>query len=392
MKKIKIMLAAGTLMITFFIPAVLNASMPRKINFQGRLLDSAGQPVEGTREITFNIYGSAAGADLITSDSITVNLDPEGIYTAELDLSSIGDFNRELYIGIEVGGDSEMVPRFKILPAASSLYSLRSATASFSLYSSTASYALHAETADSIKLVASTAAYAFNAATAAFSHHSSTSHYASFAGTASFVTGEIEEAVFAFTAATSAYSHYAATAAYLQGEASTAAYSHISATAAFSLYSATSSFSHHAATASFLTGLFSTAAFSHNAATATYALTSATAAYTQRADLADHATTAGDSDLLQGQGPEDFFPSSGGSLEGELDMDFHNIVNVSTLTLNGDFIIKEPPGGDDMELKFTLNIDTNTAPSRAGILGADSNWNLYISTGNQAGQWSRLNN
>lgn len=39
---------------------------------------------------------------------------------------------------------------------------------------------------------------------------------------------------------------------------------------------------------------------------------------------------------------------------------------------------------------FSINIDTTSAPSSAGILGAISNWDLYISTGIGAGEWVKI--
>ncbi len=389
-----VFLIAAMLFITagFTLPAA--AQMPMEINFQGRLLDNQGEPVSGTKDIIFRVYdGEEGGSAIFEQAPVNVLLDDEGFYITAIDLSNIDDFDRGLYISVEIEGDDEMSPRLKILPSATAIYSWQS---SYAAESGTASYSLYA-------------------------------------ATAAYLEGEIDSALFALQAGTASYALHAATASFLLGQVSTASYSHQAATAAFSynagysLYSGTASYSLHAATASHLLGSVESALYAHQSATAAYSLRAATAAYSLYSATASFAY---DSSLLEGRSYDVFLSISGGQLGGSLDMNTFSLLNVSsvtspgnilylpetialgageaaesigydegtssihtstTITVNGNLIIDDTDGSGRM-IMFMVDIDTNTAPSSAGIIGTDSKWNIYISTGNQEGQWSRLNN
>ncbi len=376
-RKNTVLLIAAMVFTTGILVPAAETQMPREINFQGRLLDSDGNPATGTAEITFRIYNAETEGDIIVIHPETVTIDDEGFYQTTIDLTGIDDFDRPLYLSVQVDGDDEMSPRLQMLPSATAIY------ASYAAESSTASYALYAATASFMLGHISTAAYSHNAATATYALH---------AATASHLLGDIDTALFANEASTASYSLKAATASY-------ADYSY---QAGYSLISATANYALSAATASFLLGEVSTAAYSHMSATAAYSMHAATASYSLYSGTASFAYS---SSLLGGKSYEAFLSTSGGQLGGDIDMDSHNIANVSsisspdlvtiiasTVAVNGDFVLKEPPGGDDLELIFRVNIDTMSAPGRAGILGTDSKWNVYISTGSEEGQWSRLNN
>jgi len=92
------------------------ADVPHLINYQGRLTDAADQPLTGSHSITFRIYDAEGGGNLLwgeTHSSVTVT---DGIFevmlggVTALDLS----FDKQYYLGIQVGNDPEMTPRQKI--------------------------------------------------------------------------------------------------------------------------------------------------------------------------------------------------------------------------------------------------------------------------------------
>lgn len=111
----------------------LNAQVPQLINYQGKL-DSAGTPLDGTRNLTFKIYKVATGGTALWSELQNNVQITNGIFSVLLGsaaafatateplFTGIG----ERYIGITVGTGTEMEPRFRITSVA---YSLRAAQA-----------------------------------------------------------------------------------------------------------------------------------------------------------------------------------------------------------------------------------------------------------------------
>jgi hypothetical protein len=108
--------------------ALVSASgpAPQLINFQGRLTDAAGKPLQGDSvDLIFNFYGSESGSTvLLTVLEEGVALDNGqysvliggGTITAgvESDLASVFQNHGEVWMGITVNGDEEMAPRSRI--------------------------------------------------------------------------------------------------------------------------------------------------------------------------------------------------------------------------------------------------------------------------------------
>ncbi|MBN2407171.1 MAG: hypothetical protein JXJ19_05690 [Elusimicrobia bacterium] len=104
----------------------LHAEVPEKISFQGQLLDSSGNPVTENKAITFKIYDEEDAKTAVkTIVKKKVTFEKNGLYNVELDISGV-NLKQELWLGIRIGSDDEMTPRIKILPTASSLYSMES--------------------------------------------------------------------------------------------------------------------------------------------------------------------------------------------------------------------------------------------------------------------------
>lgn len=87
------------------------------IPIQGRLTDADGIPVpDGTYRITFRLYDAVEGGNLLCEDAD----DPfvtNGLFTALMGYCTTGDINgQELWLGIKVESDEEMLPRQQIAP------------------------------------------------------------------------------------------------------------------------------------------------------------------------------------------------------------------------------------------------------------------------------------
>jgi len=90
--------------------AVINA-----IPVQGRLTDASGNPINGSKELTFTIYDAFSGGNSLCQDADTVNV-INGLFYTNIDYCTPDDINgRQLYLGIKVAGEAaEMTPRLPI--------------------------------------------------------------------------------------------------------------------------------------------------------------------------------------------------------------------------------------------------------------------------------------
>jgi hypothetical protein len=107
------------------------AQIPRTINFQGRARDANGVYLTGTRNVRLSIYQTAAGGSAIWSETQNVTFD-NGQFTTVLGGGTTGgipydiDFNRPLWLGVQITGfnsGQELTPRLRFH---SSPYSMRS--------------------------------------------------------------------------------------------------------------------------------------------------------------------------------------------------------------------------------------------------------------------------
>ncbi|MGC9357806.1 MAG: hypothetical protein ACP5GX_08065 [Anaerolineae bacterium] len=122
------------------------------ISYQGRLLDSSGNPVDGVRTIDFRLYTEPSGGTPLWSQSKGVTVE-DGLFNANLSVDPAHFDGRPLWLGVQVVGDAqEMAPRQPLLPVPYAL-SLRpgagisgtvGGTPTFNLLSDR--IALHAET------------------------------------------------------------------------------------------------------------------------------------------------------------------------------------------------------------------------------------------------------
>ncbi|MFH1891978.1 MAG: tail fiber domain-containing protein [Candidatus Zixiibacteriota bacterium] len=129
-----------TLMLTILSASIAVADVPQMINYQGRLTDSEGAPVDATLSMVFTIYDDSTEGNPIwteTHSSVTVTT---GLFNVILGDGSppvpMHDtvFNDpERYLGIRVGGDSEIEPRTALITVPYAYHALRADTAAYAL-------------------------------------------------------------------------------------------------------------------------------------------------------------------------------------------------------------------------------------------------------------------
>ncbi len=89
--------------------------------YQGQLLDRSGTPINGVLPITFRLYDAATDGAALWGQVKQVTVS-DGWFTAPLgdDGATISDTildGRNLWLGVQVGGDAETTPRQPIRPA-----------------------------------------------------------------------------------------------------------------------------------------------------------------------------------------------------------------------------------------------------------------------------------
>lgn len=118
-----------------------SAQIPRTLLYQGVLTDTTGNPKpDGSYSFTFRIYQTSSGGSTLWSETKSLST-KRGLFNTLLgDATAIPTsllFDRQYWLGLQVGADPELSPR---IPLSSVGYSLNAAKAD------TSTYALHAPT------------------------------------------------------------------------------------------------------------------------------------------------------------------------------------------------------------------------------------------------------
>ncbi|MFA7008682.1 MAG: hypothetical protein WC204_07455, partial [Elusimicrobiales bacterium] len=125
--------ALGGLLMVLAAAPPARAAVPELINFQGKLTGADGKAVSRLVPIVFKFYTAAAGGSPVWTETRDITPDNYGIYSVML--GEIVPFNLNFsvpyWLGVSVGSDTEMTPRYRIVPSAYSLYALNSATAAW---------------------------------------------------------------------------------------------------------------------------------------------------------------------------------------------------------------------------------------------------------------------
>jgi len=109
----------SVLVILVLLAGLSLAGIPRLINYQGMLTDNSGNPLSGSYNLTFKIYGQASGGSALwtgTHNGVSVQ---NGLFnvilgsTSPIPSSIFDDTLR--YLGITVGVDPELSPRIRLI-------------------------------------------------------------------------------------------------------------------------------------------------------------------------------------------------------------------------------------------------------------------------------------
>ncbi len=101
------------------VASLVYAAVPQVINYQGKFTDKDNNPLSGNYLVTFRFYDVASGGAALWEEGHILVME-NGIFNAllgsikPLDL----DFNKDLWMGIEVASDGEMMPRIKLTSTA----------------------------------------------------------------------------------------------------------------------------------------------------------------------------------------------------------------------------------------------------------------------------------
>jgi hypothetical protein len=85
------------------------------ISYQGRLLDSEGHPVDGARAMTFRLYPQATEGTPLWSGMFPVPVE-HGLFSVNLPVPPDLFDGQALWLGVQVEGEAEMVPRQQLTP------------------------------------------------------------------------------------------------------------------------------------------------------------------------------------------------------------------------------------------------------------------------------------
>jgi hypothetical protein len=86
-----------------------------KMNYQGRLLDSSGDPVNDIVTMSFRLYNVSTGGTALWSENKTVQV-VSGLFNTNLSYLDVEDFDQALWLEIVVEGDT-LSPRQQLLGA-----------------------------------------------------------------------------------------------------------------------------------------------------------------------------------------------------------------------------------------------------------------------------------
>ncbi|MCD6385310.1 proprotein convertase P-domain-containing protein [Candidatus Sumerlaeota bacterium] len=97
----------------------LNAEVPQLINYQAKITDSGGNPVNGTYDIVFTIYDAATGGNVIwteTHSDVNINNGSLNVLLGSVTPIPLTTFhNPARWLGVKIGSDPEMTPRQRIV-------------------------------------------------------------------------------------------------------------------------------------------------------------------------------------------------------------------------------------------------------------------------------------
>ncbi len=148
MKQMKVFTIIKVILILLvFLPFASHALVPARINYQGYLTDTSGNPVsDGYYQITFATYTVPSGGTFFWSELQTVSV-KNGIYNVILGQGNSlnpENFDGDIYLGVQIDTDLEMTPR-QLLTSVP--YAFRAKIAEEAITSGEAQIAINADNA-----------------------------------------------------------------------------------------------------------------------------------------------------------------------------------------------------------------------------------------------------
>lgn len=128
MRRYAVMFLVLTGVLVLCLAGGVRGEVPGLINYQGKLTDGLGVPVNGELEVAFSIYTVASAGGAVWSETRDVTV-TDGIFNVLLGAANplkadLFSAHPATYLGVKVGSDPEMVPRQEIVSVA---YSLKTA-------------------------------------------------------------------------------------------------------------------------------------------------------------------------------------------------------------------------------------------------------------------------
>lgn len=112
--KILTLFCGSGIFLLILFPLITSATFNKQINYQGKLTNVAGSAVtDGNYSIEFKLYAASSGGSALWTETQTVAV-TNGLFSIMLGsvtLLDAFDFNRPLYLTLNVEGDGEMTPR-----------------------------------------------------------------------------------------------------------------------------------------------------------------------------------------------------------------------------------------------------------------------------------------
>lgn len=96
------------------------ASAPATLAYQGRLADAGGSPISASLSITFRLYADPSGGTPLwseTQNAVDVDGGNLAVELGQVIALPRDLWGRQLYLGIQIAGDSEMTPRPRLTAA-----------------------------------------------------------------------------------------------------------------------------------------------------------------------------------------------------------------------------------------------------------------------------------
>ena len=122
MQKKSILIA--TLFLTFLWASIVAADVPLLLNYQGKLLDAEGKPVDGDIPMTFTMYDAEVGGVTLwqeTHPSVEVRKGLLSLLLGSIEPLPKNIFESPVWLGVQVGANPEMTPRKQIVSVAYAL-------------------------------------------------------------------------------------------------------------------------------------------------------------------------------------------------------------------------------------------------------------------------------